>query len=384
MAEDIKQKDFKAFEKAFNQIRRTNEEERRDAVGTLTPDLLKKHIKSGQTLVLAYGKKGETREYTLQDLKQFSQKLKQKERQFQQSEKGIPLALLEKNSRDEDRRKLSDIRNATLYQVQGNVLKFQVAASGKNPGKTHHHVRIRLEDWFLHMTSSRQYLSGARLASVGKLSIDCSCGRHQFWYRYLANIGNYDVTPPKESAFPKIRNPALTGCCCKHVLKVLQQLKSPSVHNILAKHMEKQAEKVGYTDKKEAKFLSKEDLVKSTRAIGSKEGKAALKAYSDYLRAEKAYRKKTEDKKVKKELDSLKAKESAQKEVIKKQKRVLTEKETENKQLKMDLLVKDLQIELLKGIHIEKREKDDIIVDFAKSKDMDPIDIQAIIEEYKL
>lgn len=145
-------------------------------------------------------------------------------------------------------------------------------------------MRIRLEDWNRAVSSSyASSLSAARVAATGRLSIDCECGRHQYWYRYLSNIDGYDVNPPKEQDFPKIRNPSLTGCCCKHVLKVLALLKSPTIHRALSKELERQSQTVGFADSVKTRFLSSTDLRGASLARGvartPKEARAALKRF---------------------------------------------------------------------------------------------------------
>ncbi|MCV5390784.1 phage tail protein, partial [Escherichia coli] len=84
-----------------------------------------------------------------------------------------------------------------------------------------------------------------QLACAGRISFDCDCGRHQYWYRYLATMGNYCIAPPKEFAFPKIRNPELSGVACKHVLKAATMLQSLAWQRILANQMKQQARRVG-------------------------------------------------------------------------------------------------------------------------------------------
>ena len=61
----------KEFDREARKERQGAGEHRADAVGLLTPALLRKHIKSGTDPVLAYGKKGATVSYTVDDLKRF-------------------------------------------------------------------------------------------------------------------------------------------------------------------------------------------------------------------------------------------------------------------------------------------------------------------------
>lgn len=54
------QQQLREFERQATAERREARELREDAVGLLTPALLRKHIRAGTDLVLAYGRKGHT------------------------------------------------------------------------------------------------------------------------------------------------------------------------------------------------------------------------------------------------------------------------------------------------------------------------------------
>ncbi len=302
------QKEFKQFESAYRKIRQANKEERLDAVGTLTPALIRQHLKSGKDLILAYGRKGHTVTYTLADLQRFSKELERKKKLNKHHVAGVPLLQLERASLgiDADRMRMQ-IRNATLYKTVNNVLHFQVTASGENDA-THYQVKVRLDEWYDHLSGATTWPAAARQAAVGRISFDCSCGRHQYWYRYLATIGGFALTP-KEKDFPKIKNPKLQGCCCKHVLKVFTQLKSPSIHQILAKEMERQAKSKGYVDKGHSRFLGEKDLEKAKKARGSeRESEEAKRAYRAFKDARKSFGKKISRKDIEAEVKKLRAK----------------------------------------------------------------------------
>lgn len=221
----------KEFDREARKERQDAGEHRADAVGLLTPALLRKHIKSGTDLVLAYGRKGATVSYTVDDLKRFVEARERADKAFRPETRGVPLAQLENASREADRQRSQEVKSALLYKVSGNMLFFQVQGN-INP---HYLVRVRLEDWERHLHNP--YLNpliAAKEAATGRISFDCACGRHQYWYRYLTQIGGFAINPPKEQDFPKIRNPGLTGCCCKHVLKVLRVLKTNAIQAVLS------------------------------------------------------------------------------------------------------------------------------------------------------
>lgn len=262
--QDALLQELKAFEKEAVQERKDAKKLREDAVGLLTPSLLRKNIRSGTNLVLAYGRKGLTVEFTIDDLKRFVAANEKAQKAFRQEVRGVPLAQLERNSDQKDVERSREVRSATLFRIDKNLLHFSVTGNSK----PHYLVRVRLEDWNLALHSTVNPLVSARMAATGRISFDCACGRHQFWYRYLTNIGGFDVNPPKEQDFPKIRNPGLKGCCCKHVLKVLRVLKSNTVHAVLAKEIERQGSTIGFGDTVRSHFLKAEEIRQAAKARG--------------------------------------------------------------------------------------------------------------------
>lgn len=278
------QKALREFDKTAAKMRKEIAEVRKSGVGILTPQLINRHLRSGQDLVLAYGRQGLTQQYTLQDLKRFADQINNAARKYQSHTKGVPLLQLEASSLPIDKQRARAVRNARLYKIDGNMLYFRVSGVQQ----AYYQVRIRMEDWG--KLASRVHASAAsvaKMAAMGNLSIDCQCGRHQYWYRYLANIGAYDVSPPKEQGFPKIRNPRLTGCCCKHVLKVLAVLKTTAIHNVLAREVERVREKTTFADEKSRRFLSQKELKETSRVRGltSKTPKEARQALRDFLKS---------------------------------------------------------------------------------------------------
>jgi len=289
-----KQQDFRDFERAWAAIKRTGSETRKAGTGLLTPKLLKQHLDSGENLVLPYGKSGLTVSYTPAELKEFEKAIKAARGKHKANLAGVPLLHLEAMSSPADHARAGDVRTSTLYKTNGNLLYFQVTASGETiNAPRHYQVRVRLEEWGDQLSDTGPYLQRAKRACVGRLSFDCGCGRHQFWFRYLAGVGNYAVTPPGEKDFPKIRNPKLTGCCCKHALKTLKVLKSANVHMIIAKELERQAGAEGYLMPSGRRFLKAADLEKAKLARGSKKPDAdMLAAYRDFQGAKEAFAKK--------------------------------------------------------------------------------------------
>lgn len=291
---------LREFEREATSERRDARELREDAVGLLTPALLRKHIRAGTDLVLAYGRKGHTVEFTVDDLKRFVEANTRAQKTFRRDVRGVPLLQLEKASAPDDVRRSRNVRSATLYKVNKNLLFFSVTGNSR----PHYQVRVRLEDWDVALHSPyANALTAARTVATGRISFDCSCGRHQYWYRYLSNIGGFDVNPPKEQDFPKIRNPGLKGCCCKHVLKVLRVLKSNTIHAFLAGEIDRQASTVGFADTVRARFLKADEVRQVSAARGvSRNTKEGRQAYRRFLREAQEFIRGAKEKKAVREM----------------------------------------------------------------------------------
>lgn len=127
------------------------------------------------------------------------------------------------------------------------------------------------------MATTPSFQAAKALVS-GRLSFECPCGRHQYWYRYLATLGGYAIEP-LERDFPKIRNPRLTGCCCKHVLRVLQELKKNRVPMVLARELEKERGRPGFKSAVRKSTLSNANLRAVMDRKTLKEARAALEEH---------------------------------------------------------------------------------------------------------
>lgn len=243
----------KDFVRVFSAIKQEQIKNRQSAKNTLQPKRLSR--RSVEDLV-KIGRKEDGTPFTDADLKRFA-KMRDKYRSRRSREKGILYAELIANARSIDRKRASgssgdglEIKNARFAKLeQGNVVVYRVKASNKSKHQEHR-VRVRLESWdeAMEQADGSNYKLAVKQAARGHYSIDCSCGRHQFWYRYMATVGGYLLGRPRELSFPKVRNPNLVGTACKHVLLAAKKLQNASDQARLAIQMEKQAIQVGFTD----------------------------------------------------------------------------------------------------------------------------------------
>jgi hypothetical protein len=115
-----------------------------------------------------------------------------------------------------------EIKVAIAVRSKGPTIQF-VTNAGPNNGATRHHVIVTLLNYSAAMALPEKPAKIMKALTEGHLKYDCDCGRHRFWYRYIATIGQFNAGRD-ETGFPKIRNPKLVGIACKHVLRVMHGL----------------------------------------------------------------------------------------------------------------------------------------------------------------
>ena len=255
---------------------------RQNAKRTLSPAQIREGIRSGQIspeMETAIGKKADGSSFTADDLKAFQKARTDTTKRF--GKKGITIDQLIAASRPDDVKRANGTfipkkengwrgnlarGAARLYQVRGDTLFFSVRASEESK-KQLHQVKIRLQGWNDQLTNERaNEKTAVKNALDGQILIDCDCERHQFWYRYLAGVGGYALTPPAEKDFPKVRNPDLTGACCKHVVAAFQVVRTPTYQAVIANQMKRQRQHVGFGDDKKTRELTMEDQEAIKRA----------------------------------------------------------------------------------------------------------------------
>lgn len=119
------------------------------------------------------------------------------------------------------------------------LVRFMTNAS-KESQDTRHHVEVEFIT-FTGFANGAQgdYKQAALKLCHEPLKFNCDCGRHRYWFRYIATIGGFNYGRD-ELGYPKIRNPGLLGVACKHVLRVMETIESSIVvTNFLAKAIEK-------------------------------------------------------------------------------------------------------------------------------------------------
>ncbi|SET41523.1 hypothetical protein SAMN05216326_12570 [Nitrosomonas marina] len=138
------------------------------------------------------------------------------------------------------------INMAIPVSAANNEVRF-ITNAGPDSDVNRHHVLVKFNAFSAAVNKlmsakskdSKTPKQTANWLRKQKLAFDCDCGRHRYWFRYIATIGNFNAGRD-ELGFPKIRNPNLKGVACKHVLRVMSEIDtSTTVLNFLTKHMEK-------------------------------------------------------------------------------------------------------------------------------------------------
>ena len=227
--------------------------QRERAANILNPNEVSGEYDAGRMLLTTFGS-GQVRALTHDDLRAFRENVKRVGRKYKG---GITAKTVIDMSLKEDRdRSNKQIRVAVPVQSLGGKIHF-ITNAGPDSEVTRHHVHIDLLNFGAAVSSPTKLTELTKVLAAGPLKFDCDCGRHKFWYRYVATIGRYNAGRD-ETGFPKIRNPTLVGVACKHVLRVMQQLGSPSVRMQLEKMINKARGEIERT----SKLLSADEIRK--------------------------------------------------------------------------------------------------------------------------
>lgn len=234
---------------------------------------------------------GRVRPITSDDLATFRQNMRTAQRAFKNKKGGItarqiidlaasrPLSYAapggfgaEGNYRSDLDKARREITSAVPVSAINGEIRFLTNA-GKDSRATRHTVIVRLNAFdeaaaMVAATDLKDWKSPRQAANWLRkqpLAFDCDCGRHRYFFRYLATIGGFEAGR-KETGYPKIRNPGLRGVACKHVLRVMTELESSgTVLTFLEKHLARVSEykaRTTITQKEAEKALEKRGATK--------------------------------------------------------------------------------------------------------------------------
>jgi hypothetical protein len=263
---------------------------RKAATTILTPDEVSGVYDAGRLLTTSL--RGDVRPITLADLRAFQQNVKNFKKLHQVKTRGKPAQFIGGITAQhvidlalwiDKKRANEQIRTSVPVGVKANVFHFATNA-GPDSNVSRHHVHVEFIDFEQAVgASSLDARKTGKAIANGRLKFDCTCGRHTFWYRYMATIGEYNYGR-SETGFPKLKNPSLVGVACKHVLRTMHNIqKDPAIHKRLYQQVLKQREAL---DRNAAKY----ERIKAAdvRAHGEKQA-AKGKSATIRLSPSKAY-----------------------------------------------------------------------------------------------
>lgn len=220
----------RGFTAEANRLRKQDADQRAQAQTILDPLDVAGEYDAARLLRTTLG--GQVRAITLDDLRTFAANARKLGKKFKGgiTARGVVDASL---AIDRDRAN-KDIRTSVIVRAQAGALRFVTNAS---PGSDvlRHQVTVDFPAFKAYAASPNDPFKLARAMLDGPLRFDCDCGRHRYWFRYIATKGGFAAGRP-ETGYPKIRNPNLAGVGCKHVLRTMQAvLKDASVRAWAAK-----------------------------------------------------------------------------------------------------------------------------------------------------
>jgi hypothetical protein len=228
----------------------------------LRSDQIRGDFDASQLLNITLG--NEKREITEADILAYRENIKRIEKQFGDSfngKGGISPREVINLSLDVDRKRASnEIHLAIPFNRKGGVIRFVTNASEQSKDEKHY-VTIDIVGYANLLTGSNApKTTRVRTQVEGRVRFDCDCGRHRYWgYRYIATLGNYHYGE-REDGFPKIRNDGLAGVACKHVLRVMHFLLSPSGVLYVQNMAKKDHNKISRPDDHRADAQSKKQV----------------------------------------------------------------------------------------------------------------------------
>lgn len=226
-----------------------DQEQRQGATNILRPEEVGGDYDAGRLLTTTLG--GSFRQLTSEDLITFKRNAEALGKRYKG---GItPKAVIDRSRPIDRDRANSEIRVAIPHQTKGSVVHF-ITNAGPKSEVTRHHVLVEFLNLDAATASPASAKEVVKMIVSGAVKFDCDCGRHRYWYRYIATVGRFNAGRA-ETGFPKIRNPELAGVACKHVLRTMQVLGTPLIKNYVEKMVERAR---GTFDKKLVKTTAKD------------------------------------------------------------------------------------------------------------------------------
>ena len=170
---------------------------------------------------------------------------------------------------------------------KGGEFKF-ATNTGPDSLDDRQYVSIKMLNFEAAVASASTPEAISKQVTEGPLAIGCSCGDFRFVYAFICTSGGFGLPQHRETAFPKIKNPQLSGVACKHIVKAASTLiQSPTLRNYVARVIKAERLKTSSTLKRNAIAEQKEfqkqqagESYRQRRVATSEEKKAERAKYS--------------------------------------------------------------------------------------------------------
>lgn len=203
---------------------------------------------------------GEMRPITIEDLQHFRHKVNELKTNAKKDKirGGITAKQIIDKSWSADRQRAQQqiaVANPTHYKAvtegggQGSSLLVHfMTSAGPDSEFTHHNVNVQFLDFGAAVASPMPAEKAGKMLAEGRLKFECNCGRFKYFFRYVCTVAEI-VCGRQELAYPKIRNPGITGISCKHGLRTMQTIAhSPTMKTYLAKVIQRFRDDISHTE----------------------------------------------------------------------------------------------------------------------------------------
>jgi hypothetical protein len=204
---------------ALNRLRLTELESRRQAKTILSPEEMTGRLSPARLLSTTLG--GKLRQITPADLAQFRSNVANLGARARQ---GLtPSEALAMSDPPDIARARQEITFSMPARLQNGRVHL-VTNAGPESRVTRHHVVIEFGAYSAALAMPGTPSQVAKwLCTDSPVRWSCDCERWRYVFRYLASAGGWNEGRA-ETGYPKIRNPNLIGCLCKHGLRVAVDL----------------------------------------------------------------------------------------------------------------------------------------------------------------
>ncbi|WP_038212771.1 hypothetical protein [Xenophilus azovorans] len=220
-------------EAALRRVQAADLASRQSATTILSPEAVSGKVSPARVLMTTID--GAPRVITADDLRRFRARIAEVGKNLRV---GItPREALSMSRPIDLKRARDEIKFAVPVFMRGDVLRL-ATDSGPASKVSRHIFEVQLPQFTAAVARpATAQQAAAWLLSETPIRFNCDCEAHTFWLRYLASVGGW-AYGRQETGFPKIRNPRLAGCLCKHGVRAVDTLSSLLIRRHVAKAIE--------------------------------------------------------------------------------------------------------------------------------------------------